>query len=243
MEEKYINRIKRAKHIEDFIEIMRDADDGIYAARTQFLDDTIRAYQEYMEDISEINGSELLVRPGLDIVICGRIGLAGSAFMLGHYRDALSQTLTSSFLSNSPDFAAESRKYVGKGLLSAHGVSCVLPVCERGIYRELFTIGKESGLGYRVDYSAVPVSQYTIEFCEIMDMDPWHLLSGGCCIILTERGNELVHTLISEGYDAALIGYMTDDKDKIVHHREVLSRVNRPTPDEILELLKKEFTL
>lgn len=243
MEEKYINRIKRAKHIEDFTEIIRDAGDSIYAKRAQSLSNIIQDYHEYMENISEINGDMPDIRNGLDIVICGRIGLAGSGFLLEYYRNALQQTLTDYFLSDAPDFIAESGKYVCKDLLMTHGVNCVFPVCERGIYRELFTIGKESGLGYRIDYSAVPVSQYTIEFCEIMDMDPWHLLSGGCSIILTERGNELVHMLASEGYTASLIGYMTADKDKIVHHREVESRVNRPTPDEILELLKKEFTL
>lgn len=141
-------------------------------------------------------------------------------------------------LSLLPDwFVLEGRKYCEGALqicdeswLSAAGVKAFIPVGEGGLYKALFRLWEMAGKGFEIDYSVVEVSQFVIELCEIFDFDPWRLLSGDCALIVTDTPGALKGK-------AQIIGYMNGCKDKLIVHREVVSRLDRPKRDEILRIL------
>ena len=215
MDEKTKNSILKAKNFKDIIKQKDSAPLTDLSKYADCLEATLSAYTDFSSLCSKILPEGSNVLPGNDIILCGKIGLAGTIFLLDYFTSGLLKTLSPSYIKESESLRDSSAIYPDVALLKELGVSGIFPVCERGLFKSIYELGKSSGLGFRIDYSKVPISQYTIEFCEIFDIDPWGLLSGGCVLITANKGLATVSKLNDAGFDAAAIGYITKDKAKL----------------------------
>lgn len=118
----------------------------------------------------------------------------------------------------------------------ARGVSAMRQITEGGIFAALWELAKESGQGMVVDMKQILVLQETIEVCEHFRMNPYQMTSTGSFLMISDDGEALADALKQEGIDAAVIGQMTDDNDKIIKNGEDVRYIDRPAPDEILKL-------
>lgn len=183
------------------------------------------------------NQDEKEIRPGQEIVICGYIGMAGTLYMTEHRRDELRRTLPEHFIRTGELLKTMAVSYPDTELLKKHGVTAVYPVLEGGILTALCQLAVDSDTGFRIDYEAVPVKQLTIECCEVFDLNPWQLMSGGCTLMVAEHGYEVVQALAEQGMTCHVIGYITKNQDKMICHGEIRSHLNRPEADELLKIL------
>ena len=86
----------------------------------------------------------------------------------------------------------------------------------------------------RVYLRDIPVKQETIEICEVLEVNPYHLLSGGCALLTADNGYRLCADLREMGFDAAVIGRITADNDKAIINGDSLGFLNRPQTDEYI---------
>lgn len=177
-----------------------------------------------------------LFKSGQELVLCGNIGLAGTVFMAQEKAQELKTHLPAHFVYSGEVLKSTLNAYPDQQILKSAGVKAVYPVWEGGLLAALNELAKESPLGFRVDYEAVPVKQVTIEFCEIFGMNPWQLLSGGCTLLVTDHGYETICALENLEIPCKVIGHMAANKDKLICHDEVRSCLNRPERDEIYKL-------
>lgn len=178
-----------------------------------------------------------------DIILLGNIGLAGSAYIGNTYGDKLKKVFPEWFVNKAVKlYSVEFDFYRLQQLLLEKDASviCTIPVLEGGMYRALYQLWKKLECGFEVDYGLVAVSQITIELCEYYDLDPWGLLSGKCHIIVAEHGHKLARKLSTEFDGVQVVGRLLKSKDKLIIHRENISRVNRPPADGLLQLLQRE---
>ena len=56
-------------------------------------------------------------------------------------------------------------------------------------------------------------------------------------MIITEQGYETVRAFADLGQPCQIIGYISDNLDKVICHGEIRSHLNRPEPDELLKVL------
>lgn len=90
------------------------------------------------------------------------------------------------------------------------------------------------GLGMRVKLRDIPVKQETIEVCEVLEVNPYHLLSGGCALLTADNGYRLCEELRELGYVASVIGRTMPDHDKAIINGDSVGFLNRPQTDEYI---------
>jgi len=180
----------------------------------------------------EIPGKELI---GRDLVLTKRAGDAGAMVLSRESRGELGKRLAGGYIdgmgrvSELLSCAPETRIFRGFGAL-LHDVS------EGGLYSALYELSEGYGAGFRADLQKVPLSQETVEFCEILGGDPYTLLSTGCMLAAVRDGERAVEALRGAGVEAAVIGSVTEGHGKILLRGGEESFLGRPEQDLLMRL-------
>ena len=145
----------------------------------------------------------------MDIVISGPVGLEGTAGLAVKYRDRLAERYSEAYICRAESFCSRT---------AACPEDCeVTETGSDGISGALWHMAKERGCGFRIDLRAIPLMQETVEFCNLLDLDPYRLDSGKCRLFLCESGAKLLWMLREQGFeDAAIVGHTTGDHKKIL---------------------------
>ena len=178
-----------------------------------------------------------VIRPGQEIVLFGYIGMAGTVYLAETKQEELKKTLPQHFIRSGSQLKERIDILPDPEIAQKHGVKAMYQIAEGGLLNGLCRLAAEGAAGFRIDYEQVPVKQVTIECCEIFDLNPWQLMSGGCVMMITEHGYETVRAFADLGQPCQIIGYISDNLDKVICHGEIRSHLNRPEPDELLKVL------
>ena len=182
-----------------------------------------------------------LIMPGDEIVAIGAAGLYGTRILVEKRYDRLLPFFSARFLceaaavsekySISPDgMEKESRAYRMAREAGAHGL---FVVGRGGFLTALWKFCEASQVGLVADLRKVPIRQETIEVCEVLDVNPYNLLSGGAFIAALPSGEGFVDALLREGIMTAVIGCANDQNARKLYSGEGFRYLDRPAPDEI----------
>lgn len=177
----------------------------------------------------------------MDIVMTGTAGDLGTAYLARHFEAQLLKRLPAFFVEKAK--ILPEKELPGTALLMAErgmaamlplrgqkilqgGILCSEPIGTGGIFGALWRLGEAAGTGLFVELSRIPVRQDTIEICEILDVTPYQLLSGGT-LFLVENGNW------TEG---TVIGRTDGGKGRVVANAEGTRYLTKPQPDELERL-------
>lgn len=122
----------------------------------------------------------------------------------------------------------------------AGGASAVYELGEGGIFAALWRLSEEAGTGLEVDMKKIPVLQETIEVCEHLHLNPYQLTSSGSLLVIAEHGELAAGVFMKEGTEAAVIGSLKDNNDKIIMNGEEKRYIDRPAPDEINQIFTED---
>ena len=172
-------------------------------------------------------------RPGQDIVLSKWIGLEGTAMLAKEYKDRL-LTRYPAYLVEEAETFDQYISILPEAAVAARSGACVMhDASEGGIYAALWELAESSGIGLSIDLKKLPIRQETVEVCEFCGVNPYTLMSGGCLLMTTEDGLGLVKALETANINAAIIGKITDNKDKIIRNEDEVRFLDRPKTDEI----------
>lgn len=186
---------------------------------------------------AELSGQRIVLTEKADmqnIVLAGPIGMGGTVLLARYFREELSRVFPDWVLREATEMEAQMQLYPSGELLEQCGVMAAFSVGEGGLNRTLFQLGKSTGRGYEIQARYVPVNQITIEFCEYFDLNPWSLLSAGCVLLICSQTSKLLQELNRTEIPAAVIGFMTDQKEKVITYGAARSLINRPKADALL---------
>lgn len=202
-------------------------------ARAQFLVTMLGTAGDYRADKKKI-------QPGFDIVMTGYAGLMGADRILKEKREELHTRFPDFYL----DMAAtEERAYSIAD--TAHVIADSNPDVKYmhdgssgGVYGALWQMGVWMDKGFEVQHVDIPVKQETIEICEFFNINPYLLDATGCLFAVTADGQNLVEHLAENGIEAAVIGVVTEKKEKLIVINELEHRCLSPVNgDEIHKVL------
>lgn len=177
------------------------------------------------------------VVPEQELLMTGYIGLGGTSWMLQYAQKELMQTLSADFLQSGMERVRRFIRQVPEAAVaSQHGVTAMHHVTDGGIYAGLWQLAQAYQIGFHVDFQAIPVSQITIECCEIFDLNPYQLYSGSCFLLAAHHGHEVMQMFQDMKIPCVVIGRITDNQDKLIRHEDGCSYVGRPAPDELLKI-------
>lgn len=239
MDIQHQNRALRAKTFAKFKEAC--ATEGSLSEVISDLDKYLYEVEKYKKEALDfLGGNDLKVAKGQEIVLCGSIGLAGTMLISKYNREALSKHFSEWFVDSVKKLEEQASIYPDLNLLKECSISEVIAVGEGGILKELFEMGSKSGLGFKIDFERISVRQATIEFCEYYDLNPYQLLSGGCTLIVSDSGKNVLRAL-EPVIPCGIIGRVTEDRAMRLYYRGEESLVNHPKPDDLLKILKEKI--
>lgn len=180
------------------------------------------------------------LKPGDELVVTKWIGLEGSARLACEKGDHLRKHLPESMVDRAEHFYEMIGTDVEEGIAESVGATAVMEAGEGGIFGALWDIGAASDVGFEVDLNSIPIRQETIEICEVFDINPYLLKSGGMLLLGTRTGVLLKDRLESAGIHATVIGYVTDKADRVVKNGDSRRFLEPRHPDELDKVLGTE---
>ncbi|WP_208069025.1 AIR synthase-related protein [Extibacter sp. GGCC_0201] len=175
--------------------------------------------------------------PGGEIVLTGWIGLAGMLRIAEEREAELKERFAPPFVKQIEAFKGSI--FAGEAIRIARGadIRILRQITEGGIFAALWYLAKEAGTGIDIDMKKISVRQETIEVCENYRLNPYQLTSTGSFLILAADGKGLAGELRRNGIEAAVIGRVTDNNDKVIRNGEEIRYIDRPVPDEINKII------
>lgn len=180
------------------------------------------------------------ILPGQQIVMTKWAGLEGTLRIVDKKQEELKKRFTPFFLKQIEELRPEIFALTEIGAARDAGVSAVYQIGGGGILAALWRLSEETGLGMDISLKRIFIRQETIEICEHFCLNPYQLASGGSMLMITDNGETLTDILHKKHIEAAIIGSLTDNHDKIIRNGEDIRYIDRPAPDELNKLFMEE---
>lgn len=191
--------------------------------------------------IGKMKRSELIktsgARPGQEIVMTKWAGLEGTAIIAASKDEELKTMYSAGFIEGAKQLMNYISVVPEAAVARAVGVTSMHDVTEGGIFGALWEIGAASKVGLEVNLKKILLKQETVEICEFYNLNPYKLISSGCMLMVTDRGNMLVDRLQAKGIPAAVIGYITEGNDRVIVNDEEKRYLEPPKADELYKVM------
>ena len=175
--------------------------------------------------------------PGQEIVMTKWAGLEGTAIIAAEKYDELIARYPKGFIDGAKSMI-EYISVVPEAMIAGGiGATSMHDVTEGGIFGALWEIGAAAKVGMEVFLDKILLKQETVEICEFYDINPYMLISSGCLLIITDKGNLMVDKLKEAGIAAAVIGRITSGNDRIIINGEERRYLEPPKSDELYKVI------
>lgn len=171
------------------------------------------------------------LKPGFDLVMTKWAGQSGAAQLVrSEERSGLRLRFADDFLDRASNGVQAMSSIEDAEFAIAQGTDALCSVGAKGVFGALWEMGEASGTGVRVDLKKIPIRQETIEICEYFDRNPYLIASDGVLLAGTSDGARLVEGFKDRGIPAAVIGTVTDGRDRVIINGEETRFLVPPAP-------------
>lgn len=181
-----------------------------------------------------------MIKPGQDLVVAGTIGLTGAALAarIGEktIRERFSAQYAERLLSLDKDLKMPE---FTEDFLSELEVTDVEAAGDGGMMNSLWNLLEPYKLGCSIELRSIPIRQETVEVCEVFDLNPYRLRSGGCFLMAADNGLTSVRALEKRGLSGTVIGKVEAGAGRRILNGDIETFLDRPKPDEIEKILNQ----
>lgn len=175
-------------------------------------------------------------KPDGDIVVTKWIALEGTSIAAKEREEQLRRHFPAYLVEAAKGFDKYLSIIPEAAVAGKSGVWAMTDVTEGGIFGALWEMAESSGVGLEIDLKKLPIRQETVEICNLLDLNPYELISGGCLLIAAENGADLVRRLEEENIPATVVGRTTGGKDRIIRNGEEKRFLEPAKPDELYQI-------
>ncbi len=177
------------------------------------------------------------IRPDQDLVITKWIGLEATSILAKEKEEQLLEQFSPEFVRTAQGFDKYLSVVEDARTAARAKVSAMHDVTEGGIFGALWEMAEGAGVGLEVDLKKIPIRQETVEVCEAFGLNPYHIMSSGSLLAVSEDGIGLVRELEKAGIPACVVGRTTNGNDRIVRNGEDIQYLTRPQTDELYKIM------
>ncbi len=156
---------------------------------------------------------------GCFVVMTGSAGALTALNYAERYRQELSERFPDFFLRKERKLRKEQEQLAACADSSDSGVMAWETFLNRGVFETLWILAERLGCGLEVDLYAIPISQFTIELCELYNLNPYTEAAGEGKLVITKKPEQLI---FKEGCGGTVIGRLTLGRDRVVKNGEEL---------------------
>lgn len=155
---------------------------------------------------------------GMDIVMCGQTGVGGTLQLYYDNQKELFERYSESYLR--PVEQLEHLILLGGQVDIAFDHGCIYShdISRGGVFAALWEMGDALKCGLEVCHDNIPILQETIEICEHTGDNPYMIDGCGSALFVVADGEHLADKLYEAGYEASVIGHLTESSDRVVVH-------------------------
>ena len=179
---------------------------------------------------------ERKVNPGDAIIVTKWIGIEGACILSNEYKEKIEERFRDEF----EESLLENSEYLSikeEALLAASkGVKYMKDVSEHGLFGALYEAAELIGKGVSVNLKDIPVKQEIIELCNFLDINPYEMKSSGMLLMVTDDKDGLLKAFEEAGINAAAIGNISDNNDKVVINGEEKRFLDKIKQDSIYKI-------
>lgn len=165
---------------------------------------------------------------GMAVIATKWIAVEETAYLVDEHRDELLERLPASYVSGMDDIADYACALQDAKVAAENGAVAMHDAAQKGIFAALWELSVGSRCGLNIDLRAIPVRQETIEFCEIMGLNPYEEASAGCMLVVTSQPERLLEAFSAAAIPAVVIGYLTSDNDKKIINGDEVRYLDKP---------------
>lgn len=180
-------------------------------------------------------------KPGQDVVVSKWIGLEGTSILARERENLLLQKFPAYLVEEAKGFDRFLSVVPEAATAIKSGVRAMHDVTEGGIFGALWELAESSGVGLEIDLKKIPVKQETIEICNLLDINPYELISSGAMLMTADNGYDLVRALEKDGIHASVIGKVMNGNDRVVINEEERRFLEPPKTDALYKVLADEY--
>lgn len=177
------------------------------------------------------------VKPGQQIVMTKSIALGGTGVISHLEKNKLSERFTPGFVEKCEDFINHISVKKECEIALANGAVALHDISTGGAFAGFWEITTPTGYGVEIMQNNIPVWQEAIEVAEIFDINPYVLDGTGSLLIVTENGESMVEKLEAEGINAAVVGVITQGKDRVIINAEEKRYLEPQRGDELYKFI------
>lgn len=231
------------KYMDEFSYLSSKYSVGIIGGHTQIGDSDKALFNVFMVGKERrFSFSRKMIQTGSHIVMINRAGAFGTKNIIESKREVLSERFDGMYLENALQDSFNFCVYNAiKTLLDSdrliEDIYYIHDASFGGVYASLWQLGKWSGRGFLTDNRKIPIRQETIEVCEFFDINPYCIDSTGVLLLICGNGHDIVKKIKSANMEAAVIGTITDDNERIVKLSESdFRRLSPVVEDEMFKI-------
>lgn len=178
-------------------------------------------------------------QPGQDILLTKWIGMGGTSILAKKEQEKLQQRLPDYIVENGMLLEREISVLPESRIATEVGAAGMHDVSRGGIFSALWELAEKGNAGIEIDLKKLPVRQETIEICEVLGVNPYELYGAGALLIVSSRGNQMIHEMEKQGIAATIIGKITEDHGKVILNGEEVRFLDRPKNDAMEPWLRE----
>lgn len=170
---------------------------------------------------------------GQAVVLLKWAGMEGMLRVTEEKEEQLKERFSPAFLAQIKSYAPQvfSMKEMRKAREA--GAFGLRQIGEGGILAELYRMAKEEGLGLDLELHNISLLQETVEVCEQFHLNPYQMTSTGSFLAVVSDQSAFLRQMEEAGIPVSMIGYFTDNNDKIIRNGEEIRYIDRPAPDAV----------
>lgn len=176
---------------------------------------------------------------GKSIVMAGFAALEATAVFLSERKEFLLRRLSAGYLAQG--FEKMKKIDIQEAARIAFCGGLVKTAGEGGVFAALWELGESLDCGMDLNLYDILLHQETIEVCELLDISPYMLASGGCLFAVTEDADALLSAYEKAGIPAAKIGVLKEGRDRVLHNGEEERFLEPFRAEEMYQVLERDL--
>lgn len=177
---------------------------------------------------------------GKSIVMAGFAALEATAIFLLERREFLLRRLSAGYLAQGLEKMRKTDVQEAARIAFLAG-ALVKTAGEGGVFAALWELGEYLDCGMDLNPYDILLHQETIEVCELLDISPYMLASGGCLFAVTEDADALLFAYEKADIPAAKIGVLKEGRDRVLHNGEEERFLEPFRAEEMYQVLEKDL--
>lgn len=172
-------------------------------------------------------------KAGDSLIMTKTAGIEGTAILAADFADRLAADMTAEEIDEASALVRDI-SVVPEGLCGGElQVHAMHDATEGGILGAAWEMAESANLGLHIDRDMIPLHPLTIKICDLLQLNPYRLISSGSMLISTDNPQKLLRKLEEQNIKATCIGKFTKDIRRYDCSGDHINELKQPERDEL----------